>query len=321
MSPSLPVLADASAPGKAILLGEHAAVYGRGAVAVPLSEVESRAVVTSLSGPLRIEAPDLNLDVTLKEAGGGRGAPLAAAVAAALRHSGVTDPEWRVTVSSSVPMASGLGSSASVAVAVVRAVCRACGAEPDSGTVASLAGEADTVAHGRASGIDVAVIARGAPILFRSGAVEPLSVKRPVGLLVADTGEPSETSGMVARVAAAREAEPATYDAWLAHMGQLVDKGVRLLAEGDDVTLGRTMNQYHLVLQAMRLSSSALDALVGAARDAGALGAKLTGAGGGGSVVVLPRQGEEDVVNRALYAAGARRVYQCTVAPGELAPA
>jgi mevalonate kinase len=218
-------------------------------------------------------------------------------------------------------MASGLGSSASVAVATVRAVSRACGAVPDAATVARLAGEADSVAHGRASGIDVAVIAHEQPILFASGRIDPLVVKRPIALLVADSGEPSETAAMVARVAAAREAEPLTYETWLNHMQSLVEKAVRLLAEGDEVTLGRTMNQYQLVLQAMRLSTSALDTLIGAARDAGALGAKLTGAGGGGSVVVLPRPGEEDVVSRALYAAGARRVYQGAVLPAEPAQA
>jgi mevalonate kinase len=159
----------------------------------------------------------------------------------------------------------------------------------------------------------------GRPILFRAGSWKTLAVTAPLAILVADSGEPSDTAAMVARVAEARDAEPATYDMWLDHMQTLVDKAVRLLAEGDSVTLGRTLDQYHLVLQAMKLSTTRLDLLVDAARSAGALGAKLTGAGGGGSVVVLPRWGDEKAVDRALHSAGATNVLASELQPDPVA--
>jgi mevalonate kinase len=105
------VLATGTAPGKAILLGEHAAVYGRSAIAIPLGGVESRATVELSDGPLAIEAGDLGLLVTLEEAVGTAAEPVATAVEAALRFSGRGDEPWRISITSTVPRGAGLGSS------------------------------------------------------------------------------------------------------------------------------------------------------------------------------------------------------------------
>ena len=98
-------------------------------------------------------------------------------------------------------------------------------------------------------------------------------------------------------------------------IGALTRKAVQSIRTGDARTLGRLMNQNHVVLQAMRVSTPMLDALVEAARTAGALGAKLTGAGGGGSVVALTGEGTQSAVAEALSRSGARSVFRTTLAP------
>ncbi len=239
---------------------------------------------------------------------------LATAVLATLRHTG-TDPlpNWSIEVASTVPAGRGLGSSAAIAVALVRAVARAAGHELDDAVASELALAAERVAHGTPSGIDNTVVALGRPIRFVGGQATPLAVGEPLTLLIADSGQPSATADMVAGVRARRDRSPQAYEDWFAQIGRLADEAAAALAHGNAIRLGRLLNTNHLALQAMRVSTPKLDLLVSAARTAGALGAKLSGAGGGGVVIALVTPDTAAAVSQALTAAGAVQVLRTVV--------
>ncbi|MCB0216992.1 MAG: mevalonate kinase, partial [Chloroflexi bacterium] len=284
------LLGEGRAPAKVILVGEHAVVYGQPAIALPVPGLEARARVFAIAaGPTRLLAqfpsaesrPPLELDLLAAA----DDEPLAAAARAALRYAGRTErTPWRIELTSQVPSGRGLGSSAAVAAAVVRAVGAAAEQDWDAQTVADLALEGERRAHGRPSGIDNTVVAFGRPIRFQQGRAEPLVVGAPLCFLVADSGRRGATSELVARVREASEARPGTYAGWFARIGQLVDDAATAIARGNASRLGRLMDLDHLILQAMRVSTPELDALVAAARGAGARGAKLAGSGGGGAI-------------------------------------
>ena len=114
-------MTEASAPGKVILLGEHAAVYGRPVLAAPVQAVSARAEVLPLDeNRVRVEAPDIGLDSYLRDLPDNQ--PLAKAIRLAMQEAQVAGG-FRVRVTSDIPPASGLGSSAAVSVAILRAVC------------------------------------------------------------------------------------------------------------------------------------------------------------------------------------------------------
>lgn len=314
-SPAAPVLAQASAPAKAILIGEHSVVYGRPAIALPLPQLQATARVLAGEGSLVIESQyegdggrrELRVDL------GQEGPPQALGLAAraALRHAGRTErTPWRVQVESQIPAGRGLGSSAAVAVAVVRALGLA--AEPDEDwdpqTVAELALEAERFIHGQASGIDTAVSAHQQPIQFQEGRARPLTLGAPLHFLVADSGQRQATSEMVAALRSRQTERPRTHAAWFDRVGQLAEDAVRALAEGSPRWLGQLMDANHLLLQAMELSTPLLDQLVAEARAAGAWGAKLTGSGGGGAIIALVDAERADSVGQALSQAGATSV-------------
>lgn len=311
-------LGTGTAPGKVILLGEHAVVYGQPAVALPVTAVEARATVWPADRPLTIHAylpqregaGERVLDVT----GAAADDALAAAARATLAHLRRTDvPAWWVDLASTVPTGRGMGSSAAIAVALVRALAHAAGTELDAPTASALAYESEKVTHGTPSGIDNSVVALGRPLRFARGIATGIAIGQPLTLLVADTGLPGATRAMVAGVRARRAERPEAYDDWFARIGHMAEEAVPVLARGDLARLGRLMNANHLVLQAMRVSTPGLDRIVGAARLAGALGAKVSGAGGGGVAIALVSPTTAAAVTEACLEAGAVQVLRTLV--------
>jgi mevalonate kinase len=304
-------LATARAPGKVILIGEHAVVHGRPAIAVPVFAVEARVVVWPTNGDLAIRsrnaADGSEQRTVVREAPDDD--PLATAVRGALRQAGAVEaPGWEIEVVSSIPVARGLGSSAAVAVALARAVGRACGTEFDDATVSRLAYEAERKAHGTPSGIDNTTIAYEHAVHFVDGEATRLTVRSSFQLVIGSAGARMPTHELVARIREARARRPGVFDDWFDQIGRLADDTVVALATGETVRVGWLMNTNHLVLQAMRLSTPRLDGLVAAARAAGALGAKLTGAGGGGAMVALAEASTAARVASALRDAGSEEV-------------
>lgn len=311
-------LGTATAPGKVILLGEHAVVYGQPALAIPVAAVEARATVWPAEGPLTIHAHyprrEGGEEHSVVVADASAADALATAVRAALGPAPSDAlPRWSIEVASTVPTGRGMGSSAAIAVALARAVRRAMGEGASDEEIAALALAAERVTHGTPSGIDNTVVALECPIRFHAGRATRLTLPEPLMLLIADSGLPSATADMVAGVRRRREQQPAAHAHWFAQIARLVDDAAAAIARGEAIRLGRLMNTNHLVLQALRVSVPAVDLLVSAAREAGALGAKLSGAGGGGVVIALVTPDTATEVSRALLDAGAEKVLRSVI--------
>jgi mevalonate kinase len=305
--------ARGAAPGKVILFGEHAVVYGRPALAVPVDQVQATATVTPGGDGFWIEAADLRRRYPL--AGARANDPLAKAVRQVLRRGGLSEtPAGWLRVESTIPIASGMGSGAAVCTAVVRAMAGALEIELSAAEVSALVFETETLLHGTPSGIDNTVVAFEQPVYFvRGQPPAPLRVGKPFRLLIADTGKPSPTRVTVGEVRAAHEREPARLAGLFDQIGAVVDEARQRIETGQPEGLGVLMNRNQALLRELRVSSPELEALIAHALEAGALGAKLSGGGRGGNMLTLVAQEGEGAVRAALEAGGAMRVTGTTV--------
>ena len=295
---------SASAPGKVILLGEHAVVYGYPALAVPVTQVQATAYIDQGGRGFWIET--LGRRYRLEEAE--LDDPLAAAVALVLERAHVRTPaNATLRIESTIPIAAGLGSGAAVCTATVRAVAQFVGLALSDAEVSELVFQTETLLHGTASGIDNKVVAFGQTVYFKKGQKpQPFKVAQPLRLLIADTGRPSPTKLAVADVRAGYERAPERYTALFEEIGALVETARAHLEAGTPEALGPLLRRNHALLQALDVSSPELDHLVSLAQDAGARGAKLSGGGRGGNMLALVTPETEAAVRAALEGAGAR---------------
>jgi mevalonate kinase len=309
----------ATAPGKVIIFGEHAVVYGQPAIAAPVHQAQTTATVEPArpGSGLILSAVDLDMVISLAQAPDDD--PLAAIARLTLAHLGAPAPDATLTVRSTIPIASGMGSGAAVSTAVVRALAVWMGRELRAETVSSLVYEVEKLHHGTPSGIDNTVVAFGMPVYFvRGQPIKTFSVGAALHFLVADTGVASSTRVVVGDVRRAWEADTAHYEALFAQVGELARQARELIeAGGETARLGALMNRNHGLLRDIGVSSVELERLVLAAREAGALGTKLSGAGRGGNMIALLRPGDQERVAQALRQAGAVRVIETELPASE----
>ncbi|MEZ4863113.1 MAG: mevalonate kinase [Caldilineaceae bacterium] len=306
----------ATAPGKIILVGEHAVVYGRPAIAVPVWEQVAQATIApgAAGAGCTIVAPDINRRIVLAAAGADE--PLAVVTRLTLAQLQVAEnPDWQIEVRSQLPVASGLGSGAALSAALVRAIYSHCDHVIDVAQVSTLVYASERLYHGTPSGIDNTVIAYGMPVWFVKG--QPPIIFTPghsFTLAIADSGIRAPTKESVADVRRAWQRDPAQYEAWFDEIGALVQQARSAIEQGDLAELGQLFNQNHALLSKLDVSNAAIDRLVSAARQAGAWGAKVSGGGRGGNVIALIDPLHAAAITAALQAAGARNVIITTVA-------
>jgi len=309
----------ATAPAKIILFGEHAVVYGQPAVAVPVSSVRARAVVRANLDPgrakMHISAPDIDLDADVQDLA--QDHPLRVAVQALLTELNIpSPPPCSIQLTSTIPVASGLGSSAAVSVALIRAVAGFMGHPLPDEKVSALAYEAEKVHHGTPSGIDNTVVTYAKPVYYQKGqGAEIVHIKKAFNLLIGDTGHPSSTAETVRHVRDAHHKDPDRFEGLFRGIGTLTDQARTALEEGNPLALGPLMDDNHALLQEMGVSSRRLDELVQLARQAGALGAKLSGGGRGGNMIALVREGEAEHIAHSLKVEGAAKTILTRVQP------
>ncbi len=275
-----------AAAGKVILLGEHGVVYGREALAMPLPNAMTA----------RVGERDASSSMTLSERGVERTIDLAAPDGAAailrliLEKLDIAGQSFAVEVESRIPLAMGLGGSAALAVALIRAFDDLFTLGLDDRAVDKLAFECERLSHGTPSGIDNNLATYGETVLYSKGSqirTKPLSLKGVPPIVVASSGVRGATREQVAQVRERRAHNEALYDSIFDEMGEISAAGAAALCDGDYAALGLLMNVCHGLLSAIQVSHPTLEGMVHTARRAGAVGAKLTGAGGGGSIVAL----------------------------------
>jgi len=265
------VVARAAAPGKVILLGEHAVVYGRTALA---AAIDRYVQVCITSTPRTSENAEH--------------AMAAEVLTRATELMSVSPRTFETTISSNLPSGVGLGSSAALSVALIRALAQFVGREFDAAAVCAHAFELEKVFHGFPSGVDNTVATHGGLIAFRlNAAVRALSIARPVQLVIALGRTPRRTRAAVTALRARWDAERAPYECLFDEVDELVTSAEHALGDGDLRILGDLMNANHAVLRRLGVSTDELDRLVALARAEGAWGAKLTGGGGGGAIICL----------------------------------
>jgi mevalonate kinase len=297
---------SASAPGKVILFGEHAVVYGRAAVAVPVNQVQAKAVVSASPGkPSRIEAPGIGLESEVDALPAEH--PLALAVRGVQEKLNLDHlPAFRLKITSTIPIASGLGSGAAVSVAIARAVSAFVGHPLSDSQVSALAFTVDQTYHGTPSGIDNTVITYDSPVMYvRGQPFERLRVAEPFTLVIGDTGVSVPTSGVVSDLRRRWVETPNRYEPLFNRIGAIAREARRLIEVGRPEEMGPLMNSNHSLLCEIDVSSPELDRLVDVAQKAGALGAKMSGGGRGGNMIALVRADKAQSVAEALCEAGA----------------
>ncbi len=301
----------ATAPGKVILFGEHAVVYGRPAIAIPISDVQAKAVITpdplSITGIVTIDAPDIQVKARLAELPENN--PLLRAVAVTLDeiHIG-KPPALTIRVSSTIPLASGMGSGAAISVAMIRALAMYLGRPLPDARVSDLAFEVEKIYHGTPSGIDNTVIAFEKPVYFeREQPVQFLKVPYPFKIVIADSGVQSSTAAVVADVRRLWNSDHDRIELLFDGIRSICEQGTLALEAGNLQIVGNLMNRNHALLRELTVSSEKLDYLVDTALNAGAIGAKLSGGGRGGNVIALVGNGDEDIIAEHLREAGAVR--------------
>ena len=290
-----------SACGKVIILGEHAVVYGRSALAAPTPLAVEARVVDATEG-VRLLIPRWGLEQRIAPISE-RPTGAAGMVATLLQRLDLDGRAMTIEAFPDVPRGMGLGSSAALAVSVIRALDRHFSLGLTDAAINEFAFECERTAHGTPSGVDNTVATRGKLLLFRARArgrsesVEEVELARPLPLVVGLTGKESLTAKSVARVAEYHRRSPPRYDAIFDQIETLTNAGAAAARNGSLLELGELMNLCHGFLNALQVSTKEVEELVEVARRHGAVGAKLTGGGGGGAIVALCPDGTDQVVS------------------------
>ena len=303
-----------SAPGKIILFGEHAVVYGRPALAVPVTQVQAVAEADAAARPgVWIEAPDIHLSSELSRLSPDH--PLRAVIESVFNALGISaPPALTVRISSTIPVASGLGSGAAVSVAVIRALSAYFHSPLTDDQVSALAYKVEKIHHGTPSGIDNTVITYARPVYFiKDRPIETFHAGASFTLVIGDTGVSAPTKESVGDVRRRWEADKPRWERVFDEIGKIAGAAKERIENGDWMALGPLMDQNHALLQELTVSSGDLDRLVDAARRSGALGAKLSGGGRGGNMIALVHPKQAEAVVQALRQAGARHTIITTI--------
>ena len=301
-------MTSASAPGKVILCGEHAVVFGQPALALPVHQVQAKATVTEIRdekrGRILIHAPDIQFTRWMHEIETDN--PLLRVVQLTLEKMDLHDQHaLKIEIQSSIPIASGMGSSAAISIAIIRALSQHLGSLLPPEQQSQIAFEVEIIHHGTPSGIDNTVVAFEKPIYFvREEEPIPFEIGASFYLVIADSGIASPTSEAVAKVRERWSKEKAYYEALFDQIGFISHSALRAIKAGQIHVLGSLLNHNQLLLDTLGVNSPELERLIQVALKSGALGAKLSGAGLGGNMIALVTQETAETVLSGLRRVG-----------------
>ena len=300
----LPYIATGTAHGKIILIGEHSVVHNEPAIAIPFTSANVEVSIEELYGESTIES--------IYHTGRLKDAPkslnnLIKTLEAVCRHFNKKPENMHIIVKSSIPAERGMGSSAAVATALIRALFNYYKAELTEELLNNFVTISEVIAHGNPSGLDAKVVRSEESVYFiRNKGSEFFSVDLPGYLVVADTGQQGETGQAVSDVGRLI-ADPSTNaERLISDLGILTRKARKQIEEKNIVELGRTLSNAQVNLKGLTVSNETLDLFVETALDHDALGAKLTGGGRGGCMFALTDSLEQaENISKALLDVGA----------------
>jgi mevalonate kinase len=285
--------------GKVILLGEHSVVYGRPAISAGLGRGCGASAERGQPGApdtLSVDPWGVSVSSTQPESEPEREllrrgfAVVSESLDARWRAAGNTAPRSSVRVQAAmeIPGGAGLGGSAALSVAVVRAIDEAFGLSQDAEALVAASIAWERVFHGNPSGVDSAMAVHGGLARYVRG--QPLTHvrgKSPLSLVVGNSGEHGSTKSTVASVARQHARDPIKTEQIFDAIAALVNNAQSALEAGEHARLGQLMDLNQTLLNSLLLSTTKLEEMCRIARSAGALGAKLTGGGGGGCMIAL----------------------------------
>ena len=289
--------------GKAILLGEHSVVYGRHAIAVP-APLSVRVKVEDSGEGITLMIPSWGIEYQLDKEPDQRQS-FEKPAGAILDQLELSNKDMTIEVFPDIPRGMGLGGSAAIAVAIIKGLSNHYNLALSDDEVNRMAFESEKIAHGNPSGIDNIMATFGQPIIFRPGEtplVEPLNINDNFSLVLGFARNEGSTARMVGNVQKGWKRNTSIFEKIFDDIDQLVLKSVAAIQDNDFNTLGEMMNLCQGMLNALQVSTPELERLISIAREAGALGAKLTGGGGGGAIVALVH--EESSVAEAIELEG-----------------
>lgn len=272
---------------KTILFGEHAVVYGKAGICVPIKKLytlatpcdENYAYITDRE---ITEEEHKNLSKLLKFLYEKLNAKIS------------------VNIETNIPIASGLGSSASLCVAIIRAFSKYFNFNFDEKKINELAFECEKIFHGNPSGIDNTTIVYEKPIFFKKGKFEFINLKKPLYLVIANSGIKSNTKETVLELKGKYEKEPDKYLDIFNKINEISETAKEALEKGDLKKVGKLMIQNHEILGTLGLSTIEIDAMISKALSNGAYGAKIIGSGKGGNIAVLTDETKKDKISNEL---------------------
>ncbi len=293
--------------GKTILFGEHFVVYGLEGIPAALGQITT-AEVKKIAGENGYTLAD-NRPATpgYKEEKAGEYSALINRILEFMKVKG----KIQITLGGDLFCASGMGASAACAVAIARAINDEYKLNWTDEQINNAAFEGETAGSGTPSGIDNTVATYGGFIVFaknlEGGAnrIDLLKVKKPIEIVLANSGLTALTKEVVGDVKKLKEAEPAKVDLIFSEYEKLANEAKKAISTGDLKKVGDLMNKNHELLQRLTVSCKELDEITSTARNAGAFGAKLTGTGRGGMVIALtPGKELQEKVAKAISAKG-----------------
>lgn len=296
-----------SAPGKTIFFGEHAVVYGFPAIAVPLIEISVKISIQALPDEDGIHIVNRNLGEDFFLDISDKSCHYQMIIMTILNILKINHlPSTKITISSTIPVASGLGSSAAFAVAMTKAISSFLGFKLPFEKINEIAFEIEKFQHGTPSGIDNSVVTFQKPVFFQKDTpIEFLSVGKSLHVILADSGIRSFTKKIVEELKIERDKHPEQINMEFKEIKKITTEAKEMIESGNLKEVGLLMTENHRHLQNLGLSCQELDHLVDVAVKAGAYGAKLCGSGKGGNVVALINEDKIKSIHSALIKEGA----------------